>query len=132
MSGECEKCGEHTMCCRCVKIQFCKECQNEKIACSCMAKTLDLSKKKVSKMVQVTMDQKDALELIYWARRYCDGRSTYAPSSFNDALKRIRSANESVILGDIFDQTLMDGGSHWPFAQDGMYDAQSGAYDATK
>jgi len=81
---------------------------------------------------KVTMDLKDAAELIYWARRYCDGRSTYAPSSFNNTLKRIRAENESVIMADTFDHTLKDGGLHWPFAQDGMYNAQSGAFDATK
>jgi len=89
-------------------------------------------KSMVDVLNEVTMDVKDAIDLIHWARRYCDGRSTYAPSSFNWLLKRVRAENEAVILADTFDQTLMNGGIHWPFAQDGMYDAQNGAHDATK
>jgi len=107
MSGECENCGEHCMDCKCAK-------------------------KTKYKAITVTMDVKDATELIYWARRYCDGRATYAASSFNQILKRVRAENECLITQDNFDQTLKNGGLHWPFAQDGMYDAQNGAYDATK
>jgi len=132
MSGDCENCGEHTMCCRCLGMKFCKKCKNEKIACVCLGKALELRKKKVPNPIKVSMDLKDAMELIYWARRYCDGRATYAPSSFNNLLKRIRDEDDSVIMHDTFDQTLMNGGAYWPFAQDGMYDAQNGAYDATK
>src|ERR1700692_4917872 len=121
MSGECPNCNEHTMDCRCLTMKFCKKCKNEKLACVCMGKTLDLEKKKTVKDVKVTMTVKDAIELIYWARRYCDGRSTYAPSSFNWLLKRVRAENQSLILADTFDQTLMNGGMHWPFAQDGIY-----------
>ena len=132
MSGECDFCNEHTMNCKCLlKQKWCQKCKNEKIACSCMGKTLDLAKKKKHKAVLVTMDVKDATELIYWARRYCDGRATYAAFGFNQLLKRIRAENECVIMHDTIDQTLKDGGIYWPFAQDGMYDAQNGAYDAT-
>jgi hypothetical protein len=97
-----------------------------------MGRSIDLAKKPKHKAVSVTMDLKDAIDLIHWARRYCDGRSTPAPSSFNQILKRVRAENESLIMHDTFDQTLKSGGLHWPFAQDGMYDAQSGVYDATK
>lgn len=113
MSGNCSRCAEHTL------------------DCKCLGKTLNMKRKNPNQMVKVTMDLKDATELIFWARRYCDGRATYAALSFNQILKRIRSENESVIMNDTFDQTLKDAGLHWPFAQDGMYDAQNGIYDAT-
>jgi len=136
MSGECPNCGDHTMECMCLldrplNVKYCKNCKNEKIACSCLGKTLDLAKKKDPKTERVNVDLKDLIELIYWARRYCDNRATYAPFSFNQILKRIRSENQSVIMADTFDQTLKDGGMYWPFAQDSMYNAQNGAYDAT-
>lgn len=130
MSEECPKCGNHATECICIFKKYCRECKNEKVACCCMA--IDRAKKKTVKTEKVTMTVKDAIELIYWARRYCDGRATYAPSSFNWLLKRVRAENQSLILADTFDQTLMNGGLHWPFAQDGMYDAQNGAFDATK
>ncbi len=131
MSGECEKCGEHTMDCRCSTMRFCKRCKNEKFACTCLAKTME-SRKKVPKEKRIEVSLTDLMDLIHWARRYCDKRATYAPSSFNNLIKRIRSEHESVIMADTFDQTLKEGGLHWPFAQDGMYDSHNGAYDATK
>jgi hypothetical protein len=70
---------------------------------------------------QVTIDSKDLRELIYWARRYCDGRSTYAPSSFNEILKNILLSYPNIEKNIQVDSTLTDEGKYWPWAQDGMY-----------
>jgi len=81
----------------------------------------------------VKIESKDLLELIYWARRYCDGRSTYAPSSFNNIYVRIRSDYPDLLrYEDRLDETLMNNGSYWPYAQDGMYDEKTGSFDARK
>ena len=68
------------------------------------------------------IENQDLLDLIHWARRYCDGRETYAPSSFNLIYKKLKALNPDTFKADMFDQTLMHEGAYWPFAQDGMYD----------
>ncbi len=82
----------------------------------------------------------DLMDLIFWARRYCDRRATYAPSSFNRIYKKIMSKyglpnDEALKLrsieNDQKDETLMKNGSYWPYAQDGMFDEKTGSYDAT-
>ena len=79
----------------------------------------------------VKISPQDLAELIYWARRYCDGRATYAPSSFNAMYQRIRSNNPEVLrCHDKHDKTLMDEGSYWPYAQDGMYNKENGSFNA--
>lgn len=70
----------------------------------------------------VNIESKDLLDLIHWARRYCDGKSTYAPCSFNLLYKKLKALNQDAFKADMFDQTLKDEGAYWPFAQDGMYD----------
>ncbi len=82
---------------------------------------------------QVLIDKEDLLELIHWARRYCDGRSSYAPHRFNELYRRIRSMHSDFIRNkDTFDQTLKDGGTFWPYAQDGMYDENINSFNAVK
>jgi|SRR5689334_10539636 len=74
---------------------------------------------------------KDIKEMLYWARRYCDGRSTYAPSSFNDLY--VRFVQLFPLLKELDknkDTTLMNDGEFFPYAQDGMYDPVSGHFDA--
>lgn len=79
----------------------------------------------------VTISQEDLIELIHWARRYCDGRSTYAPTRFNQLYQRIRSQYPDLLrCKDEFDQTLKDKGKYWPYAQDGMFDEKTGHYEA--
>lgn len=82
-------------------------------------------------LIQVSRD--DLMELIYWARRYCDRRSTYAPTRFNSIYSRIRIAYPDVMrCHDEFDETLMEKGAYWPYAQDGMYNKETGDFDARK
>lgn len=79
----------------------------------------------------VKVHLEDILEIVYWARRYCDGRSTYAPSSFN---ARYQSINYDTMgklqLADRKDDTLMNQGEFWPYAQDGMYEPENSSFDA--
>lgn len=72
------------------------------------------------------------MELIFWARRYCDGRATYAPSEFNKLYKNMVQFFPKLKEMDQFDHTLKDGGKYWPFAQDGMYDEKTGGFDARR
>lgn len=104
MSRECDQCGEHCLDCHCDKTQ-----------------------------THVAIEIKDLFDLIHWARRYCDGRSTFAPSSFNQVYSRIRSAYPDLVrCNDRMDETLMGRGAYWPYAQDGMYNPNTVNYDARK
>jgi len=79
----------------------------------------------------IKIEEFDLLELIHWARRYCDGRATFAPSSFNNVYARIRSSYPDLLrCKDDFDETLLEKGKYWPYAQDGMYKERNGSYDA--
>ena len=79
----------------------------------------------------ININEQDLLDLIFWARRYCDGRSTYAPSQFNDIYQRIRSQNQDLLIcEDQFDNTLINKGSYWPYAQDGMFNEKTNSFDA--
>lgn len=106
--------------------------------------------------VMIEIEERDLLDLIHWARRYCDGRMTYAPSSFNKIYQRLiqRGADKAVnktddecfgimqvqekssgtakLVGDQFDKTLMRDGDYFPYAQDGMYNPDTGAFDAIR
>lgn len=81
--------------------------------------------------MKVKIELTDLLEMVFWARRYCDGRSTYAPSSFNN---RYESLNYDTLgqlqLQDKKDDTLQDKGEYWPFAQDGMFNPDNLSFDA--
>lgn len=80
---------------------------------------------------EVTIKSKDLIDLIHWARRYCDNRSTFAPSSFNNIYIRLRSDNPDLFrCKDEFDKTLKDNGAYWPYAQDGNYNSETGVFDA--
>lgn len=81
-------------------------------------------------MKKIEIEERDLLDLIHWARRYCDGRATYAPSEFNKVYINIRSKFPDTMRKDPFDNTLKDKGTYWPYAQDGMHNPSNGAYDA--
>ncbi len=84
-------------------------------------------------MNQAKISDTDLMDLVHWARRYCDGRSTYAPTSFNRIYKALRSQNpEMVRCYDRFDDTLTEKGAYWPFAQDGMHNKETGSFDAIR
>jgi hypothetical protein len=79
-------------------------------------------------MVEIELE--DLLDLIHWARRYCDGRATYAPSAFNNLYSKLLLSYPFIQDKDPLDITLTDKGKYFPWAQDGMFDHQTGAYDA--
>lgn len=76
------------------------------------------------------IEEQDLLDLIHWSRRYCDKRSTFAPSEFNRVYKRILEKYPGLV--DVFDKTLKEGGRFFPYAQDGMHNEKTGEYDATR
>lgn len=69
------------------------------------------------------ISEKDLLDLIFWARRYCDGRLTHTPTAFNWLYERIVQLNPGILAKDKFDPALYNNGEFWPYAQDGMFDA---------
>lgn len=80
---------------------------------------------------KIEISKQDLMDLIHWARRYCDGRMTWAPSQFNLLYQGLRSQYADLMrCHDEFDATLMHSGAYWPYAQDGMYNAQTGRFDA--
>ncbi len=106
MSGECKKCHEHC---------------------------LDFKCDEIKRGDYICIQKQDLIDLIHWSRRYCDGRATYAAHGFNQVYKKIRSQNPDFLrCMDEFDETLKDKGAYWPYAQDGMYNKETGSYDATK
>ena len=81
-------------------------------------------------MKYLKISERHLLDLIHYARRYCDGRSTYAPSEFNKIYIEIRSDYPDTMRKDQFDATLKDKGTYWPYAQDGMHNPENGSFDA--
>ncbi len=72
-------------------------------------------------------------EILWMARRYADGRQTFAATSFNDAYDLLRDEfGEDIEYNKISewkDQTLTENGKYFPYAQDGggqMFDCVSG------
>lgn len=46
--------------------------------------------------------EQQLLDLIHWARRYCDERTTYAPTSFNQEYENIVQMNLEIGKEDQF------------------------------
>lgn len=66
---------------------------------------------------------KDIHEMIFWARRYCDGRRTYAASSFNESYDRLLLVFPMLAEADgPRDPTLTCDGKFHPYATDGDYE----------
>lgn len=73
-------------------------------------------------MKKVEIQEEHLILLIHWARRYCDCRMTGVAHKFNDIYQHIRSEHPDTMGSkDKFDSALMEEGSYWPYAQDGMY-----------
>lgn len=66
------------------------------------------------------------MTLVWMARRYADGRSTYAPSDFNKAYERLKDICPQLLADEQTDHTC----KYFPYAQDGMYDPITGVFDA--
>lgn len=81
-------------------------------------------------MKKVEICERHLLDLIHYARRYCDARATYSSHDFNKIYIEIRSDYPDTMRKDQFDNTLKDKGSYWPYAQDGMYNSNNKSYNA--
>lgn len=68
--------------------------------------------------MKIKISERDLLDLISWARRYCDNRSTYAPSSFNQLYDRLVIDCSFIEEYDEKDHTLKDRGKYFPHAYD--------------
>jgi|GEM_PF-4561465 hypothetical protein len=80
---------------------------------------------------KIEIEEEDLLDLIHWARRYCDKRCTGVAHQFNGIYKRLRSAYPDLLrTRDLFDKTLMNNSEFWPYAQDGDFKDENGGYDA--
>ncbi len=69
----------------------------------------------------IEIEEQDLLDLIHFARRYVDKRTTYAPSVFNTIYKTIMIRYPDLQQKDPHDKTLKENGKFFPYAQDGMY-----------
>jgi len=81
-------------------------------------------------MNEYKVEEKDLLNLLHWARRYCDSRSTYVALDFNRIYDRLMENYDSILEKDQKDETLKDFGRYWPYAQDREYDEKTGKYNA--
>ena len=81
--------------------------------------------------MDIKISERDLAELIGWARRYVDKRSTYSANQFNQIYETIVEKNPEFHMFDQFDEAIYNRGQFFPFAQDGMYDCNTGAFDAT-
>lgn len=84
---------------------------------------------------KLNISEHDILELIHFARRYCDGRKTGVAKEFNEIYDRIRK-NNLTYYGFLNLKKLPNeqDNSHvckfFPYAQDGDYDEKTGNFDA--
>lgn len=80
------------------------------------------------KPVEIKITVYQLLDLIHWARRYCDGRKTPAPHQFNLMYWEIINRYPDIATMDKekIDITI----SNFPFAQDGMYEEGDSNFDA--
>ncbi len=81
--------------------------------------------------MDIKISERDLAELVGWARRYVDKRSTYAANQFNQIYETIIERNPEFPMFDQFDHTIYNKGEFFPFAQDGMYNSDTGSFDAT-
>ena len=82
---------------------------------------------------KIVVDKQIVLDLVFWARRYCDQRATFAPTDFNKIYKVLSNDYPQIFPSeDQEDKTLMNQGEFWPYAQDGMYGTSGESWDARK
>ena len=81
--------------------------------------------------MEMKISDRDLAELVGWARRYTDSRSTYSANQFNQIYETIVENNPEFPSYDQYDDKIYNKGEFWPFAQDGMYNSETGSFDAT-
>ena len=91
---------------------------------------LDIDAMRKIQHQKVSIDLRQLLDLIHAARRYADFRCTYAAFSFNRLYDALIKEHPILAQMDILDETLMERGKYFPYAQDGNFNSESGAFDA--
>lgn len=78
----------------------------------------------------ISVNTKDLVILLHFARRYCDGRYTFSPITFNNIYDAIADKYAFIKEMDKEDKALMHFGAYFPYAQDGGYDPETKRFDA--
>jgi hypothetical protein len=71
----------------------------------------------------VVISEQDFLELLHFARRYCDGRMTSVPSVFNAIYDRVQRDNPALLLKEREDVVT----KRFPYAHDPFSREERGA-----
>lgn len=80
-----------------------------------------MQSKQQTKEIPISYEALNAIrEIIWMARRYADGRATYAPSMFNNAYDVLRTQ-----LGNVLDVNKDTICSAFPYAVDARFDVVS-------
>ena len=67
----------------------------------------------------ISISKVDLLDLIHWARRYCDKEGGVSAKRFNGVYRRIRSDAQDLLRSfDCLDPILKDRGINWPLANE--------------
>ena len=77
-------------------------------------------------MTKVEVSVHHLMELVWMARRYVNGRSTYAPHIFNGIYEALRDDHPELFENEPLDTTIQ----YFPYAQDGMFNPDTGDFDA--
>lgn len=75
---------------------------------------------KNNELLSVSIDARNLLELIHWARRYADKRCTYVPDDFNRIYNEIMSQYPLLKEHEFLDKTLAEDGKYFPYATIGI------------
>lgn len=92
--------------------------------------TLDIENMSKNQIQKVSISVPQLIDLIHAARRYADFRCTYAPSEFNRLYDALIAEYPFLSELDLMDETLMGRGKYFPYAQDGNFCPDTGAFDA--
>lgn len=83
-----------------------------------------------TKPVEIKITVRQLLDLIHWARRYCNGRSTSSPHDFNLMYWELANRYPDIVT---FDKEKPDNSiEFFPFAQDGMFRKEDNRFNAIK
>ena len=74
----------------------------------------------------VKISPKNLMDLVWMARRYADGRRTWAPEDFNRIYEAIKADYPEMMAEESDDKAC----PYWPYAQDGMFKEGTGNWDA--
>lgn len=81
---------------------------------------MELKTKQKKRLRKVYVEGKSLLELIHWARRYADMRSTWVPNDFNQIYDQIMAQYPFLKEHDFHDKALHCEGKNFPYATNGI------------